>query len=225
MRPPLLPLHPAGWPFIGAFAVATLILLSFSKILGLLALGATAWCVCFFRNPPRVTPQGKDLVISPADGLLVKIEKASPPKEVKWETAPLTRLSIFLNVFDVHVTRCPLEGVIKKVVYHPGKFLNASLDKASETNERNSLVIKTSSGQEILVVQIAGLIARRIVCEVSENQEVKAGDVVGIIRFGSRVDIYLPKGVSPQVLEGQRMVGGETVLATLESAHRPSKSK
>lgn len=210
-------IHRAGWPFIGLFAVFTVILLSFSKTLGFVGLILTAWCVYFFRNPRRVTPLGEGLVISPADGIITKIEKAIPPQELKWTKKPLTRISIFLNVFDVHVNRIPVEGTITKIHYYPGKFLNASLDKASEFNERNSLLIKTPMGQEILCVQIAGLIARRILCEVHEGQDVKAGEVFGIIRFGSRVDVYLPEGVHPQVIEGQRMIAGETVLADVLS--------
>jgi len=217
METVLAPIHRAGWPFIALFAVLTLILFTFSRSLGLLALVLTAWCVYFFRHPYRVTPLGEGLVISPADGTITKIEKAQPPKELTWTKQPLTRISIFLNVFDVHVNRIPVDGVITKIAYHPGKFFNASLDKASDFNERNSLIIKTPTGHEILVVQIAGLIARRIICEVREGKDVKAGETFGIIRFGSRVDIYLPEGVNPQVVEGQYMLGGETILADLVS--------
>lgn len=219
----LSPIHPAGWPFIGICAFVTFLFFLFSGVLGLLALAVTAWCVYFFRLPQRVTPSGQNLIISPADGILVKIEKAAPPKELKAEQAPLTRLSIFLNVFDVHVNRIPIEGVIQKIAYHAGKFFNASLDKASEFNERNSVVIKTPMGPEITVVQIAGLIARRIVCDVQKGQTVSPGETYGIIRFGSRVDIYLPDGVVPEVLEGQRMIGGETILGRLPEP-RSSKS-
>lgn len=217
MKTVLTPLHKAGWPFIALFAGITLITFVFSSILGLLALGLTGWCLYFFRHPRRVIPLGEGLIISPADGILTKIEKVLPPKELKWINTPLTRISIFLNVFDVHVNRIPVEGIIKKIVYHPGKFFNASLDKASEFNERNSLIIKTPTGPEVLVIQIAGLIARRIVCEAQTGQSVRAGETFGIIRFGSRVDIYLPQGVLPQVVEGQRMVGGETILGNLLS--------
>jgi len=213
----LAPIHRAGWPFIALFIGITFILMLFSKILGLLGLVLTGWCIYFFRNPRRVTPLGNGLIISPADGIITKIEKASSPKELKWGKKSLNRISIFLNVFDVHVNRIPVDGIITKVHYHPGKFFNASLDKASDHNERNSLLIKTSSGQEILVVQIAGLIARRILCDAYNEQEVKAGETYGIIRFGSRVDLYLPEGVNPQVVEGQRMIGGETILADLHS--------
>ena len=225
MKPSLPTIHPAGWPFIGICVVATFLLFNFSHVVGMLALAVTAWCIYFFRHPKRFTPPGKGLVISPADGVLIQITEAVPPKELKWTTEPLTRLSIFLNVFDVHVNRIPVDGEIKKIVYHPGKFFNASLDKASKNNERNSLIIQTPSGHEILVVQIAGLIARRIVCEVKEEQSVQAGETFGIIRFGSRADIYLPEGVSPNVIEGQRMIGGETVLAYLPPKVRPKEKE
>ena len=217
MKTLLIPIHPAGWPFIALFAGVTVILFILSTPLGFLALGLTGWCLYFFRHPQRVSPLGDGLILSPADGIVTKIETVIPPKELKWTNTPLIRVSIFLNVFDVHVNRIPVEGVIKKIVYHPGKFFNASLDKASEFNERNSLIIKAPAGQEILFIQIAGLIARRIVCEAKTGQSVKAGDTFGIIRFGSRVDIYLPQGVFPQVIEGQRMIGGETIVGDLLS--------
>jgi phosphatidylserine decarboxylase len=217
MKTFLVPIHPAGWPFIVLFCVVTLILLFFSQTLGMIGLALTGWCIYFFRNPKRVTPLGEGLIISPGDGVVTKIEKAVPPKELGWSKTPLMRVSIFLNVFDVHVNRIPVEGVIIKIHYHPGKFFNASLDKASQHNERNSLLMKTSSGHEVLVVQIAGLIARRILCNVKEGQEMHAGETFGIIRFGSRVDLYLPEGVYPQVIEGQRMIGGETIIGDLHS--------
>lgn len=222
METVLVPIHRAGWPFIALFAVITLILLTFSGVLGLLALALTGWCIYFFRHPHRVTPLGEGLVISPADGTITKIEKAQPPKELGGAKQSLTRISIFLNVFDVHVNRIPTDGVITKTAYHPGKFFNASLDKASDLNERNSLIIKTPTGHEVLVVQIAGLIARRIVCTARKDQGVKAGETFGIIRFGSRVDLYLPDGINPQVVEGQYMLGGETILADLLS-HSPQR--
>lgn len=217
MKTILAPIHRAGWPFIFLFAAITLILIMFSHTFGFIGLILTGWCIYFFRNPHRVTPLGQGLIISPGDGIISKIEQAIPPKELKWTKKPLTRISIFLNVFDVHVNRIPVEGVISKIQYHPGKFFNASLDKASEFNERNSLLIQSPLGQEILVVQIAGLVARRILCEVQEGREVKAGETFGIIRFGSRVDLYLPEGVNPLVIEGQRMIGGETVMGDLTS--------
>lgn len=211
----LAPIHRAGWPFVAAFAVATFILSLFSHFLGALGVVLTLWCMYFFRNPERVTPEDSKLVVSPADGFVSMITQAIPPKELNWKTEELTRVSIFLNVFDVHVNRLPVGGKIIKALYYPGKFFNASLDKASEFNERNSLVIRTKDGHEILVVQIAGLVARRILCDVKEGDEVIGGDRYGIIRFGSRTDVYLPKGVDPQVLVGQYMIGGETILARL----------
>lgn len=213
----LAPLHPAGWPFVSAFAVITLILSYFSTPLGLIGFVLTLWCIYFFRNPARTTPVREGLVISPADGLVVKIEDAIPPAELNWHGDPLTRVSIFLNVFDVHVNRIPIAGTIVKSHYYPGKFFNASLDKASQFNERNSLVVRTKDGVEILFVQIAGLIARRILCHVKEGSHVQTGQLYGIIRFGSRTDVYLPKGVNPMVCVGQRMIGGETVIADLHS--------
>lgn len=217
MKTILAPIHRAGWPFIFLFTAITLILIMFSPTFGFIGLILTGWCIYFFRNPHRVTPLGQGLIISPGDGIISKIEQAIPPKELKWTKKPLTRISIFLNVFDVHVNRIPVEGVISRIQYHPGKFFNASLDKASEFNERNSLLIQSPLGQEILVIQIAGLVARRILCEVQEGQEVKSGETFGIIRFGSRVDLYLPEGVNPLVIEGQRMIGGETVMGDLTS--------
>lgn len=217
MKTILAPIHPAGWPFIALFAALTIFAMAFSPFLGFVGIILTSWCVYFFRNPRRVTPLREGLIISPGDGIISKIAKAIPPQELKWTKKSLTRISIFLNVFDVHVNRIPVDGVISKIHYHPGKFFNASLDKASEFNERNSLLIRTPEGQEIVVVQIAGLIARRILCEVKDGQEVKAGETFGIIRFGSRVDVYLPEGIHPQVIEGQRMIGGETIMADLNS--------
>jgi phosphatidylserine decarboxylase len=216
----IAPLHRAGWSFIAAFAIITVILAAFSSILGFLGILLTGWCAYFFRHPRRVTPLGEGLIISPADGIVCQIEKVDFPKELapsKKEKGKFTRVSVFLNVFDVHVNRIPIDGEIEKIHYIPGKFLNASLDKASEFNERNLVLVKAKSGHEILVVQIAGLIARRILWDIRPGQKVKAGETFGIIRFGSRVDVYLPHGVNPQVVIGQRMVGGETVLADLGS--------
>jgi len=222
MKTILAPIHRAGWPFISLFAVFTSIVFLFAHTFGLVCLVLTGWCIYFFRNPRRMTPLGEGLIMSPGDGIIAKIEQAIPPKELQWTKKPLTRISIFLNVFDVHVNRIPCDGLIAKIHYHPGKFFNASLDKASEFNERNSVLIQAPSGQEVLVVQIAGLIARRILCEVNQGQNVKAGETFGIIRFGSRVDLYLPEGVAPQVIEGQRMIGGETIMADLTS-HAPQR--
>lgn len=222
MKTILAPIHRAGWPFIALFAAITVVVLFLSQTLGLLCLLLTGWCVYFFRNPRRITPVGTGLIVSPGDGIITKIEKAIPPRELKWTEKSLTRVSIFLNVFDVHVNRIPIDGTITQIHYHPGKFFNASLDKASESNERNSLVIQAPSGQEVLVVQIAGLIARRILCDVWTGKTVQAGETFGIIRFGSRVDLYLPEGVEPQVIEGQRMLGGESIIGDLNS-HAPQR--
>lgn len=222
MKTILAPIHQAGWPFIALFAAVAILIMLFSHTLGIVALALTGWCIYFFRNPRRVTPLGDGLIISAGDGIITKIEQAVPPKELKWTKKPLTRISTFLSVFDVHVNRIPVDGVISKIRYHPGKFFNASLDKASENNERNSILIQTPSGQEVLVVQIAGLVARRILCDLREGQAVKAGETFGIIRFGSRVDLYLPEGVASQVIEGQRVLGGETIMGDLTS-HAPQR--
>lgn len=216
-----LPVHKDGWKFIGAFAVVSLLLSLISSELGWVGVLLTGWCVYFFRDPDRVTPLKEGAIISPADGVVCSIKETPPPKELEMGEGMWTKISIFLNVFDVHVNRIPLEGKIIKSIYHPGKFFNASLDKASEHNERQALVVKTSEGQSIIFVQIAGLIARRILCEVAEGQEVKAGERFGLIRFGSRVDVYLPQGIDPFVMVGQRMIGGETILGQLKAL--PSK--
>jgi phosphatidylserine decarboxylase len=210
-------IHPAGWPFVGMFFIATLLLFLISSFWGSIALLLSLWCAYFFRNPDRVISQRQGGVVSPADGLLVSIdEAASPPKELQgYEKGTWKRLSIFLNVFDVHVNRIPFGGRVLMRVYHPGQFLNASLDKASDLNERNSLVLESPEGIRLIVVQIAGLIARRILCEVSLGDDVSLGDPYGIIRFGSRVDLYVPSEAEILVSKGQRMVGGETVLAVM----------
>jgi phosphatidylserine decarboxylase len=182
--------------------------------LGWLGVLATAWCAYFFRDPQRATPIREGLIVSPADGRISQIAMAPPPAELEMGVAPRPRVSIFMSVFDVHVNRTPVAGQIERIAYRPGKFINAELDKASEDNERNGIVIRTGAGR-IGIVQIAGLIARRIVCFVREGQTVNAGDRVGLIRFGSRVDVYLPEGTRPLVSEGQTAIGGETVLADL----------
>lgn len=168
----------------------------------------------FFRNPDRVTPQAEGLIVSPADGVVSMITESKLPKEIRGEDDGLyQRVSIFLNVFNVHTQRAPVAGNLKKIVYHPGKFLNADLDKASEDNERNTIQIEQADGTVVTVVQIAGLVARRILCDVQVNNSIEAGDVYGIIRFGSRVDVYLPEGADCAVSVGQTMIGGETILA------------
>ncbi len=212
----LSPIHPEGYPFIGAFALAAIVLFWMAAPLGWLGVLLTAWCAYFFRDPRRVTPVRDGLIVSPADGKISQVANAVPPLELELGAAPRTRISIFMSVFDVHVNRTPASGQIEKIVYRAGKFLNADLDKASEDNERNGFVIRTAAGR-IGVVQIAGLIARRIVTFVREGDAVDAGDRIGLIRFGSRVDVYLPEGGKALVSEGQLALAGETVLADLGS--------
>lgn len=206
-------IHKEGYMFIIIFLVVTLFLSSFSNTLGTLGLIASLWCCYFFRDPERVVPVGDNLVISPADGVVQKIEKVAPPKNLEMGEEPRTRVSIFLNVFNVHVNRVPASGTIKKLHYYPGKFFNASLDKASVFNERQEVLMELKNGKEVAFSQIAGLIARRIVCDLEEKQEVKAGERFGIIRFGSRMDVYLPQDVEPLVAVGQTMIAGESIIA------------
>jgi phosphatidylserine decarboxylase len=214
IRSQFVPIHPQGYPFIGGFALASLILFWMWTPLGWLGTVLTLWCVYFFRDPPRVTPVREGLVVSPADGRVSRVSNAVPPDELGLGNKPLARISIFMSVFDCHVNRSPAAGRIERIVYRAGKFLNADLDKASEDNERNALVIATA-GARIGVVQIAGLIARRIVSFKREGEMVRAGERFGMIRFGSRLDVYLPEGVKPLVAEGQISIAGETVLADL----------
>lgn len=221
--PALLPINRAGWPFIVGFALVAAVLWSFSNLLGLLGLVATLWCVWFFRDPERMTPVRGGLIVSPADGVVCAVTTAAPPADLGLTDAPLTRISIFLNIFNVHVNRIPIDGIIGAVRYRSGKFFNASLDKASEDNERNAMRIDTAAGPAIVVVQIAGLIARRIKTWVGEGDAVLAGARFGLIRFGSRVDVYLPDGVAPLVAVGQSCIGGETVLADLR-AQEPARA-
>lgn len=178
----------------------------------------TIWCVYFFRDPARVTPTREGLIVSPADGIVSMIAPAVPPAELGLPAQPLTRVSIFMNVFNCHVNRAPIGGRVARVAYHPGKFFNASLDKASEANERNGVLIEMADGRTLAVVQIAGLVARRIVCFTRAEARLATGERFGLIRFGSRLDVYLPEGVVPQVCLGQIMVAGETVLADLVSS-------
>ncbi len=213
----MVPLHPAGRPFVAAFAVVTLLLFVLWVPLGWIGLIATIWCVYFFRNPRRAVPLRPGLVVAPADGIVQKVMPAVPPPELGLGPARRIRVSIFLNVFDVHVNRVPVAGTTTAVAYRPGRFLNASLDKASEENERCGVAIQLADGRDLGVVQIAGLVARRIICELKPGQPVETGEVYGLIRFGSRTDLYLPEGVVPLVAVGQRMVGGETVIADLLS--------
>jgi phosphatidylserine decarboxylase len=220
----LVPIHPQGMPFIGAFALATLILFWLWSPLGWIGAILTAWCAYFFRDPPRVTPVREGIVVSPADGRVSLIAKAVPPRELELGERPLPRISVFMSVFDCHVNRAPAAGRIERIVYRAGKFLNADLDKASEDNERNGLVIVTQNGR-VGVVQIAGLVARRILCFVREGETIGAGDRFGLIRFGSRLDIYLPDGARALVAEGQTAIAGETVIADLKGAEGPRSFK
>ena len=213
-----VPIHQDGQKFIAIGAVLTLLSFVLWQPFGWLMAIVTVWIAYFFRDPPRVTPLRDGLVISPADGKICAIETVRPPAEMGLGEADRVRVSIFLNVFDVHINRAPVAGTIKKSLYVPGKFLNAALDKASEDNERRSYIITTSSGDDIACVQIAGFVARRIVTFVTEGQAIGMGQRIGLIRFGSRADVYLPPGKTALVSIGQRAVGGETVLADLKSA-------
>jgi phosphatidylserine decarboxylase len=206
-------IHREGYIFIISSAAITFLLASFSCILGWIGFITTIWCIYFFRNPDRFTPIGDDLVISPADGAVAQITEAPPPPELNFGNKEMIRVSIFLNIFNVHVNRVPSSGKILALHYNPGKFFNASLDKASIYNERQSVLMETKNGNKIAFVQIAGLIARRIVCDLEETNEVKAGERYGIIRFGSRVDVYLPLKTAIFVTEGQTIIGGETIIA------------
>ncbi len=205
---------------IFAFAITFLCLMFFDSF-GWVCLIGAIFCVYFFRDPERITPVDDHLVISPADGVVSAIERnADFPEELQAQSKTGTRVSIFLNVFNVHVNRIPVTGIVTKAAYRPGKFINASLDKSSKDNERQSVLINTVDGREVGLVQIAGLIARRIVCNVKDGDQVKGGSRYGIIKFGSRVDVFLPEGVEPAVLVGQTMVGGETVIARLNGEQK-----
>jgi phosphatidylserine decarboxylase len=212
VRKLIVPIHKEGYIFIAIGAVATLVLGQLWAPFGWLGTLITLWICYFFRDPVRIVPQREGLVVSPADGRVSQIGTALPPPELELPAEPMTRISVFMNVFDCHVNRSPVAGRIAKMVYTPGLFLNAELDKASEDNERNALAIQTKAGI-VGVVQIAGLVARRIVPFVKEGDELAPGERFGLIRFGSRVDVYLPQGVTPLVSEGQTMISGETVLA------------
>ena len=209
------PMHREGIKFVAIFAAITIALFFLSKILGWIGVLLTVWCYYFFRDPERVTPSREGLLVSPADGVVSLIEPAIPPAELGMSDEALTRVSVFMNVFNCHVNRVPIAGTITNIAYRPGKFFNASLDKASADNERNSLRVQTSDGREIAVVQIAGLVARRIVCFIETGAKLGTGERFGLIRFGSRVDVYLPAGVDPLVSLGQTMIAGETVIAEL----------
>jgi len=212
IRRQLTPIHPQGYGFIAAFAAATLILFWIWAPLGWIALVLTLWCAYFFRDPVRVTPLAAELVIAPADGIVSFAGPATPPPELGLGAKPLQRVSIFMSVFDCHVNRAPIEGRVRRVAYHAGAFLSADLDKASEANERNGVVIENAAGS-FGVVQIAGMVARRIVCFTQEGAHLAAGDRFGLIRFGSRVDVYLPDEARVAIGLGARAVAGETVIA------------
>ncbi|WP_420561392.1 phosphatidylserine decarboxylase [Tepidicaulis sp.] len=214
----LVPIHREGTRFIIAFAIATLILFLIWAPLGWLGVVLTAWCVYFFRDPDRLTPQRAGLVIAPADGVVNMITEAAPPPELGLGETPRPRVSIFMNVFNCHVNRIPIAGRVTRTAYRPGKFLNADLDKASEENERAAIAIETEDGKTFVAVQIAGLVARRIVSDAVEGQSYETGERYGIIRFGSRVDVYLEPGMSPLVSVGQTAIAGETVLADTDSS-------
>jgi phosphatidylserine decarboxylase len=213
----LKPMHPEGYRFVAIFAAITAVLFWIWAPLGWMGLGATIWCYYFFRDPKRSVPQGNTLILSPADGVISLIEPAVPPPELGMGPEALTRVSVFMNVFNCHVNRAPIAGRVVAIAYRPGKFFNASMDKASSDNERNSVCLEMADGRKLAVVQIAGLVARRIVCFTKDGQSLLAGERFGLIRFGSRLDVYLPDGVAPMVALGQTMCAGETVIADLGS--------
>jgi phosphatidylserine decarboxylase len=212
------PIHKEGYKFILIFALVTALLAMLSNSLGLIGFVVTLWCIFFFRDPERITPRDENVIISPADGVVTRVEfGVVAPDDLGYGNKKFNKISVFLNVFNVHVNRVPVSGTVSKVSYKPGKFLSANADEASDENERNSVVVKTAKGKEVIFVQVAGLIARRIVSDLNEGQEVVAGERYGIIRFGSRADIYLSEEVEIKSLVGQTMIGGETIIAKLSS--------
>ena len=212
IRNTLTPIHKEGYPFIAGFAVVTVILGLIWEPLFFVGLVLTAWCTYFFRDPQRVTPVDDALVVSPADGRVSAVGPAVPPRELGLGQAEMTRISVFMDVFSCHVNRAPVRGLVTKIEYRPGKFLNADLDKASAENERNGLLIESPHGT-IACVQVAGLVARRILCWADEGSQISTGERFGLIRFGSRLDVYLPGNATPRVAVGQTAIAGETVLA------------
>ena len=206
-------IHKEGYKFLAISILATFVVLLFSNFFGFILILITVWVYYFFRDPERYSINDDKFLVSPADGLITDISERSGPVELRLENTTYTRVSIFMNVFNCHVNRIPISGKVEEIYYKPGKFLNASLDKASEENERNYFKIKTSSGEEIIIVQIAGLIARRIVCQVEQDQELKQGERIGMIRFGSRVDIYF-KNKNILAKQGQNVVAGESLIAS-----------
>ena len=209
------PMHPEGRKFVAIFAAITLVLFLLWEPLGWIGVGLTVWVYYFFRDPERVVPNEDGIMVSPADGIVSLLEPAVPPSELGLGSEPMTRVSVFMSVFNCHVNRIPAAGRITTVAYHHGKFLNASLDKASEKNERNGITVELRDGRQYGVVQIAGLVARRIMCWSKEGSDMQRGERFGLIRFGSRLDIYLPSGTEPTVQIGQTMIAGETIIARL----------
>tara|TARA_B100001105_G_scaffold192579_1_gene156648 strand:- start:802 stop:1449 length:648 start_codon:yes stop_codon:yes gene_type:complete len=205
-------IHNEGYKFLVIFGLVTIILYFISSFLGLIGLLLTVWCYYFFRDPDRISINDENYLVSPADGLVLQVQETDGPKELNLDGKKFNKISIFMNVFDCHVNRTPCSGKVTEIIYKPGKFLNASLDKASEDNERNYYKITNSNGEDIIIVQIAGLIARRIVSEVSKSTELKQGDRIGMIRFGSRTDIYF-ENYTPLVKVNQKTIGGETLIA------------
>ena len=224
-RIPFINVRPEGHLFIVIFVVVAIIFFVVAQWLGFIGIILVGWCIYFFRDPDRVTPIEDGLIISPADGVIQMVGDAAPPPELDMGEVPMRRVSIFMNVFDCHVNRIPIDGEIIKNSYRPGKFLNASLDKASEDNERRSLVIRTEKGVKVVFVQIAGLVARRIVCWVDEGQSLRAGERYGMIRFGSRIAVYLPKGTRLTAIPGQRAVAGETPIAQLGNSEEDQQGE
>ena len=206
------PIHTEGYKFLVISVIVTLVLLAFSTFLGTIGILLTIWVYYFFRDPERVIIEDDNYLVSPADGEVIKVEEVDGPKEVGLENQKFKKISIFMNVFDCHVNRTPCSGTVEEILYKPGKFLNASFDKASEDNERNYYKIKDNAGNNIIVVQIAGLIARRIVCETNNGQTLSQGERIGMIRFGSRADVYY-ENYDPLVKVGQKTISGETLLA------------
>jgi phosphatidylserine decarboxylase len=225
LSPVLVPVNRAGWPFIAALAIAAGVFFLIVPALGWLGVVLTVWCIYFFRDPDRHTPVREGLIVSAADGLIQSVGPAVPPPELGLGSEPRTRISVFMSVFDVHVNRVPVDGTVRHIGYRPGRFFNASLDKASQHNERNGVCITGPHGQDIAVVQVAGLVARRIACWIAEGDLVRAGQRLGMIRLGSRVDVYLPDGVVPLVGPGQRVVAGETVLGDFRVQEAPRRTE
>ena len=222
---PPIKIRPEGRLFITIFVVIAIILFNLAQFLGWIGVILVGWCIYFFRDPDRVTPKEPNLIISPADGVIQLVTNSTPPAELEMGHTQMRRISIFMSVFDCHVNRSPIEGEVIKTAYKPGKFLNASLDKSSEDNERQSLNLQNQDGVNIAVVQIAGLIARRIICWTREGRQLRAGEKFGMIRFGSRVDIYLPIKTRILAIPGQRTIGGETPIAQLKTRQKDRKGE